>query len=85
MPADPSLALDRGDFSLCVWVLCAPGAGDTGDILTQYDPEARRGLNLTVTASAPEASCGSTSTASSWPGPIHSKQTGSTCPAAVRC
>lgn len=53
VPAHPALALGRSDFTLSVWVRCAPGAGDTGDILTQYDPDARRGLNLTVTASAP--------------------------------
>jgi len=53
IPADPALALGRGDFTLSVWVRCAADAGDTGDIVTQYDPERRRGLNLTITASAP--------------------------------
>jgi len=53
VPAHPDLALGRGDFTLSVWVRCAPGAGDTGDIVTQYDPDRRRGLNLTITASAP--------------------------------
>ena len=49
VPASPSLDLGAGDFTLSVQVETAADLDDTlGDLLTQYDPEARRGFNLSI-------------------------------------
>jgi len=53
IPPGDSLNLGRGDFTLAAWVWTAPDTEDVlGDILTQFDPVRRRGLNFGLKASA---------------------------------
>ena len=49
VPDAPSLALGAGDFTISLRVETAKELDDTlGDLLTKYDPESRRGLNLSI-------------------------------------
>ncbi len=49
VPANPSLDLGAGDFTLSLHVETAADLVDTlGDLLTQYDPDTRRGFNLSI-------------------------------------
>ena len=49
VPDDPSLDLGDGEFTIMAWVRTDRLLADTlGDILSKYDPESRRGFNLTL-------------------------------------
>lgn len=52
VPASPSLRLGTGDFSIAAWVHISGDAeldDAYGDIVSQYDPVARRGFSLSIT------------------------------------
>lgn len=50
----PALRLGTGTFSLSAWVFTRPETDRApGDVLSKYDPSRRRGVNLTLYASAP--------------------------------
>ncbi|MHB1458144.1 MAG: LamG domain-containing protein [Armatimonadota bacterium] len=53
VPNSKSLRFDKGDFTISAWVKCKPGAGYTGDIISKYDPDTRRGINLCISGSSP--------------------------------
>jgi hypothetical protein len=54
VPHDSSWNLGRGDFSFAVWIHTEPELSDVlGDIVTKFDPAARKGFNFTINASAP--------------------------------
>jgi hypothetical protein len=46
IPAAEAPSLGKGDFTLSLWIDAGDGPG--GDLLSQYDPEARRGFHLTL-------------------------------------
>lgn len=49
IPSSPSLALGTGDFSLSLWLHTAEKMDDNlGDLVTKYDPQTRRGFNLSL-------------------------------------
>ncbi|MDF1746684.1 MAG: LamG domain-containing protein [Gimesia sp.] len=49
IPHSPSLALGTGDFSVSLWVHTKEKMDDNlGDLITKYDPETRRGFNLSL-------------------------------------
>ena len=49
VPASPSLALGTGDFTLAVWAHTEEKLDDVlGDLVSKYDPAARRGLNWCI-------------------------------------
>jgi len=57
IPAAESPALGQGDFSLSMWAR-AGESGDhpAGDLISRYDPKARRGFHLTLNSNAGLAS-----------------------------
>src|SRR5690606_1732930 len=53
VPAGPSLKFGTGDFTLSVWVNIPEQLDDVvGDVLELYDPDKRRGITLSISASA---------------------------------
>src|SRR6266542_189942 len=48
VPLKRNLRLGKGDFSLAVWVHTERAREGSGDLLSQYDPAARRGVHLTL-------------------------------------
>ena len=53
VPDSPSLGFGSGDFSISVWVYTERDIDDViGDVLSKYDPEKRKGFNLSVKASS---------------------------------
>ena len=53
VPANPTLRLGTGDFSLAVWVHTEEILDDVlGDLVSQYDPVTRRGLNWCIKSGA---------------------------------
>lgn len=48
VPMKRNLRLGKGDFSLAVWVHTEREKDASGDLISQYDPAARRGLHLTL-------------------------------------
>ncbi|MEQ9068798.1 MAG: hypothetical protein RLO18_18835, partial [Gimesia chilikensis] len=49
IPHSQSLALGTGDFSVSLWVHTTEKLDDNlGDLITKYDPETRRGFNLSL-------------------------------------
>lgn len=49
IPTNPSLDLGKGDFTIAVWVHTEDSLDDVpGDLVSKYDPAARRGLNWCV-------------------------------------
>lgn len=53
IPASESLKLGTGDFSICARVFTAEQTDDViGDIVDLYDPDARRGLTLSINSGA---------------------------------
>ncbi|HUG90473.1 MAG TPA: LamG domain-containing protein [Planctomycetaceae bacterium] len=53
IPAELSPRLGKDDFSIAVWVHAPDDVDDVpGDILSQYDPTARRGFHLTLKTNA---------------------------------
>jgi hypothetical protein len=53
IPPSASLNFGQDDFTLCAWVWAAANMDNGfGDVLTQYDPARRRGVNLSLLASA---------------------------------
>lgn len=53
VPPSPGLALGRGDFTLATWVHTEESLDDVlGDLVSQYDPVARRGLNWCIKSGA---------------------------------
>ena len=53
IPANDSLNLGNGDFTISVWIWTPPEPiVGSGDILSQYDPQKRRGFNLYLKSSA---------------------------------
>ena len=49
IPHSQSLALGSGDFSVSLWVHTTEKMDDNpGDLITKYDPETRRGFNLSL-------------------------------------
>ncbi len=53
VPSSASLDFGRGDFTLCAWVWTAPDTDRVlGDVLSQFNPQRRRGFNLSLKASA---------------------------------
>ena len=53
IPAHEKLQLGAGDFTVSAWIHTEPDLDDVlGDVISQYDPAARRGLNLYLRASA---------------------------------
>jgi hypothetical protein len=58
VPADESLKLGTGDFALCAWINTEKQLDDiVGDVLDLYDPDARRGITLSVNSSAGGYQC----------------------------
>ncbi|UCD27648.1 MAG: hypothetical protein JSV03_11095, partial [Planctomycetota bacterium] len=53
IPNSESIRLGTDDFCVSAWVKCNGGARVTGDIVHKYDPDFRRGLNLSISASSP--------------------------------
>ena len=52
-PANPALDLGKGDFTLAVWVHTEESLDDVlGDLVSKYDPAARRGLNWCIKSGA---------------------------------
>ena len=52
-PASPALDLGKGDFTLAVWVHTEESLDDVlGDLVSKYDPAARRGLNWCIKSGA---------------------------------
>ena len=53
VPASPALGLGKGDFTLAVWVHTEESLDDVlGDLVSKYDPAARRGLNWCIKSGA---------------------------------
>lgn len=53
VPHNKSLDFGTGDFSLSAWVYTATQLDDVvGDVLDMYDPDRRRGITLTINATA---------------------------------
>ncbi len=53
VPPSPGLNLGRGEFTLAVWVHTEASLDDVlGDLVSQYDPVARRGLNWCIKSGA---------------------------------
>ena len=53
VPANPALDLGKGDFTLAVWVHTEESLDDVlGDLVSKYDPAARRGLNWCIKSGA---------------------------------
>ena len=53
VPANPALGLGKGDFTLAVWVHTEESLDDVlGDLVSKYDPAARRGLNWCIKSGA---------------------------------
>src|SRR5690554_7979659 len=49
LPSSPSLPFGDEDFSIGVWVnTSSPGSDISGDILSYYDPNQRKGLHLSI-------------------------------------
>src|SRR5690606_10908117 len=49
IPSSPSLPFGDEDFSIGVWVnTSSPGSDISGDILSYYDPNQRKGLHLSI-------------------------------------
>src|SRR5262249_10991195 len=48
VPGKRNLRLGKGDFSLAVWVHTERQPEAAGDLFSQYDPAARRGVYLTL-------------------------------------
>ncbi|HAA72402.1 MAG TPA: hypothetical protein DCE55_24910 [Planctomycetaceae bacterium] len=54
IPAGAALQLGTRDFSLTAWVKCdVPLRNTLGDLVSQFDPAARRGFNLHLSGSSP--------------------------------
>lgn len=54
VPASPTLDVGTRDFSITAWVRCeTPFASTLGDLVSKFDPAARRGINLHVSGSSP--------------------------------
>ena len=53
VPNSESLRLGTGDFSICAWIHTDKELDDiVGDVVDMYDPAAKRGITLTINASA---------------------------------
>ncbi|WZO97078.1 LamG domain-containing protein [Isosphaeraceae bacterium EP7] len=53
VPANPSLNLGKSDFTLATWVQTEESLDDVlGDLVSKYDPVARRGLNWCIKSGA---------------------------------
>ena len=53
VPASPALDLGKGDFTLAVWAHTEESLDDVlGDLVSKYDPAARRGLNWCIKSGA---------------------------------
>ncbi len=53
VPANDSLALGKGDFTFAVWAHTEESLDDVvGDLVSKYDPAARRGLNWCIKGGA---------------------------------
>jgi hypothetical protein len=53
VPSSPGLSLGRGDFTLAVWAHTDEAPDDVaGDLVTKFDPAARRGLNWCIKSGA---------------------------------
>lgn len=54
IPSDPGLELGRGDFAIAAWVKADDaGRGTIGDVIGQWDTDARKGYGICV-----KGSCG---------------------------
>lgn len=54
VPSSDALNVGTGDFSLTAWVRCeTPFRSTLGDLVSKFDPAARRGINLHVSGSSP--------------------------------
>lgn len=54
VPHAETLNLGQRDFSLALWVKCElPMTNTLGDLVSKFDPDARRGLNFHLAGSAP--------------------------------
>ena len=54
VPSASAMNLGVGDFSITVWVRCeTPLRSTLGDLVSKFDPQTRRGINLHVAGSSP--------------------------------
>lgn len=54
VPDAETLQPGVGDFSIALWVRCrTPFVSTLGDLVSKFDPEARRGINLHLSGSSP--------------------------------